>query len=102
MYRESLALSILRERPGFEVLIADPGDLDGNVERIGPHVLVRDDGGEAGAPDGVACWVGIAINDHLNARIAVNGKISELHDVSLEEFLAVLDEVEGHLSVDVQ
>ena len=55
MYRESLALLILRERPGFEVLIADPGDLDGNVERIGPHVLVRDDGGEAGTPDCVAC-----------------------------------------------
>ena len=35
------------------------------------------------------------IDDHLNARIAVDGKISELHDVSLEELLVVLDEVQG-------
>ena len=58
MYRESLARSILRERPGFEVLIADPADLDGNVGRIAPHVLVRDDGVQTGAPDGVICWSG--------------------------------------------
>jgi hypothetical protein len=30
----------------------------------------------------------------------VNGKISELHDVSLEEFLAVLDNLERQLSAD--
>lgn len=101
MYRESLALVILRERPGFEVLIANPEDLDGNVERIGPHVLVRDDDGvETDAPDGVVCWVGIVIENHLNARIAVNGEVSELHDVSLDELLATLDEVQEQLSAN--
>ena len=101
MYRESLALSILRERPGFEVLIADPADLDGNVRRIAPQVLVRDDDGvEVGAPDGVILWVGIVITDHLNARISVDGEVSELHDVSLEELLTALDEVAGRLSVN--
>jgi hypothetical protein len=101
MYRESLALSLLRERPGFEVLITDPENLDGKVGRISPHVLVRDDDGvETGAPDGVVCWVGIAIDDHLNARIAVNGKVSELHNVSLEEFLAVLDNLERQLAAN--
>ena len=99
MYRESLAHSILRERPGFEVLIADPVDLDGNVGRIAPHVLVRDDDGvQTGAPDGVICCVGVMIDDRLNARIAVGGKISELHDVSLDELLAVLDKVQGRLA----
>ncbi|QIN79686.1 hypothetical protein GBA65_15405 [Rubrobacter marinus] len=93
MYRESLALSILRKRPGFEVLIADPEDLDGNLARIEPHVLVRDDDGvETDVPDGVLAWVGIAVKDHLNARIAVGGRISELHDASLEELLVALDE----------
>lgn len=101
MYRESLALSILGERPDFKVLIADPADLDGNVGRIGPHVLVRDDDGvETEAPDGVVLWVGIMIDDHLNARISVDGQISEFHDVSLEELLAALDEVKGRLPVD--
>ena len=101
MYRESLALSIQKHRPDFEVLIADPKDLDGHVERLSPHALVRDDDGvETGAPNGVVCWVGIIIDNHLNARISVDGRISEIHDVSLEEFLAALDEARGLISAD--
>ncbi len=89
MYRESLAVSIVRERPDFEVLIVPPEELDGQVERFEPHAFVRDDYGvETGAPEGVLMWVGIAIDDHLNARISVDGEISELHDVSFEELLA--------------
>lgn len=101
MYRESLALSIQQRRPHYEVLISDPKTLDGQVERLTPRVLVRDDDGvEAGAPDGVVCWVGIIIDNHLNARISVDGRISEIHDVSLEEFLAALDETEKLISAD--
>jgi hypothetical protein len=99
MYRESLALSIQRARPNFEVLLAAPEDLNGQVESLAPHALVRDDDGvETSSPNGVVCWVGIIIEDHLNARISVNGKISEIHDVSLEEFIAALDETERLIS----
>lgn len=101
MYRESLALSIQRQRPNFEVLLADPNKLDGEVERLSPHALVRDDDGvQTESPDGVVCWVGIVIDNHLNARISVDGRISEIHDVSLEEFLAALDETERLLSAN--
>ncbi|HEX2741784.1 MAG TPA: hypothetical protein VHM69_15180 [Rubrobacter sp.] len=101
LYRESLALSIQQHRPQYEVLLADPEALDGHVERLSPHALVRDDDGiETEAPDGVICWAGINIDDHLNARISVNGRISEMHDASLEEFLAALDEAEGLISTD--
>ena len=96
MYRESLALSIQRARPNFEVLLAAPEDLNGTVQRCAPHALVRDDDGvERWSPDGVICWAGIIIDNHLNARISVNGWISEIHDVSLEEFVTALDEAEG-------
>lgn len=99
MYRESLALSILRDRPDFEVLIVPPQNLDAQVERFKPHVFVRDDDGvETEAPDGVLLWVGIMIDDHLNARVAVDGKISELHDISFAELLAALDNVQVKLS----
>lgn len=94
MYRESLAISILREHPEFEVMIVPPEELDGQVKRFQPHVFVRDDDGvDTKAPDGVLLWVGIMIDDHLKARIAVNGEISELHDVSFEEVLAALEGV---------
>lgn len=101
MYRESLALAIQRHRPYFEVLVADPEDLGEEVERFGPQVLVRDDGGAgAEAPEGVICWVGILIDDHLNAWISVNGRVSEIHDVYLEEVISALDEAEEFFSAD--
>ena len=60
MYRETLALAILRHNATFEVMIADPASLDGEAERFAPNALVRDDDGiEVSAPDGVVCWVGI-------------------------------------------
>ena len=103
MYRESLAILILREHPEFEVLIVPPHELDGQVERFKPHVFVRDDdGANTQAPDGVLLWIGIMIDDHLNARIAVNGKISELRDISFADLLAALDEVTEILSADVR
>ena len=64
-----------------------------------PHALVRDDDGvETWSLNGVVCWVGIIIDNHLNARISVNGRISEIHDVSLDEFIAALDEAERLIS----
>ena len=93
MYRQTLAMAIHRHDPDFEVLIADPAFLDGEAERFAPHVLVRDDDGiEVGSPEGVVCWVGIIIDNHLKARISMDGRVSEVHEVSLEEMLATLDE----------
>ena len=99
MYRESLALAVHRHNPDFEVMIADPASMDGEAERFGPHALVRDDDGiEAASPDGVKCWVGIIIDDHLKARISIDGKVSEIHEVSLNELLAVFDEAAKFVS----
>jgi hypothetical protein len=99
MYRETLALAIHRHNPGYEVMIADPASMDGEAERFGPHALVRDDDGiEVGSPDGVLCWIGVIIDDHLKARISIDGKVSEVHEVSLEEVLAALDEVAAFVS----
>lgn len=99
MYRESLAQAVRRHRPHFEVLVAAPKDLDGEAERTGSHVLVRDDDGvETGAPAGVLCWVGIIIDNHLNARISVNGRISSVRDINLDELFAALDETETLVS----
>jgi hypothetical protein len=73
--------------------------MDGEAERFAPHALIRDDDGiEVASPDGVMCWVGIIIDDHLHARISLNGKVSEVHDVSLYELLAALDEAAKFVS----
>ena len=99
MYRETLALAIHRHDPSFEVMMADPASLDGEAERFGPHALVRDDDGiELKSPDGVVCWVGIMIDNHLHARISIDGMVSDIHEVSLYELLDALDEAAKFVS----
>jgi hypothetical protein len=124
MYREVLALAIHRHNPDFEVMIADPKglvhgpgglvghnpdfevmiadpeSLDGEAGRFGSQALVRnDDGVEIGVPDGVVCWVGIStVDDRLDALIRVDGTVSKIHDVRLEDVLAALDEADKFLS----
>lgn len=101
MYRQTLALAIHRHNPDFEVLISSPASLDGEVERFGPHALVRDDDGiEVGSPEGVICWVGIVIDNHLKARISMDGEVSELHEVRLEELLNALEEAAKLVSAE--
>ena len=38
------------------------------------------------------CWVEIIIDDHLKARINVDGGVSEVHEVSMDEVLVALEE----------
>jgi hypothetical protein len=81
------------------VMIADPASMDGEAERFGPHTLIRDDDGiDEASPDGVVCWVGIIIDDHLKARISIDGQVSEVHEVSLYELLDALDEAAKFVS----
>jgi hypothetical protein len=51
-----------------------------------------------GAPEGVVCWIGIIIDDHLKARISIDGRISEVHEVGLEEMLSALEEAARFVS----
>jgi hypothetical protein len=97
LYREVLALSIHGRRPDFEVLLAPPGALDGEVERFGPHVLVQD-ADEAGLPpafaEDVVCRVRILKTDRLDATIELDGTVKEVHDVCLEDLFEVLEGAE--------
>ena len=43
MYRESLALSLHRNRPHFEVMLAPDASPDGQAGVLRPHLLVRND-----------------------------------------------------------
>ncbi len=104
MYREVLALSIHRRRPDFEVLLAPPGSLDGKAERFGPHVLVQGPG-EAGLPptlpDGVLCRIQLLDTGRMDVTIELDGTVSEVHDVCLEDLFEVLEETESLSHRDV-
>jgi hypothetical protein len=94
LYREVLALSIHRQRPDFEVMLAPPDSLDGEAKRFGPHVLVQDadeEGLPQAVPDGVVCRVSVLTKERMDATIEVDGTSSEIHDACLEDLFEVLD-----------
>ncbi len=96
MYRQALGLALLKHRPGDDVLLAAPEELEAQTERFSPHALVRNYDGEGSeVPRGVVCWVGVLITDSMNAVISVGGRTSDAHDVTMNGLLSALDKAEA-------
>ena len=100
MYRETLALALLKHRPDAEVMLAPADSLDGEVADFGPDLLVRSDDDGAGPEylNAIACRIEILYSDGMGARINLDGRVREIKDMSMEDLFAVLDEVEEFIS----
>lgn len=96
-YRESVALSLTRQRPHLETKIAAPEDLDQEVSSFKPHLVVCNEVTEA-VRENVPSWVQILFKDGLDATISVDGQDSEVHDISTEDLLRAVDETESTVS----
>jgi hypothetical protein len=94
MYREAVALYLLQHRPGYEVRIAAPEDIEEEVILFAPHLLVRNDtdGLDPRVLRGVPCWIEVLYSDSMGARISLDGHIEEIQDISMEVLLRVADE----------
>lgn len=94
MYREVLALSVHQHRPGLEVRTAPPEEVGAEVGSFEPHLLVRNDndGPDSKVLADVPCWVEILYSDNMDARISVDGSVSEIRDISMDDLLAVIDD----------
>jgi len=99
MYREAIALALQRGRPESEVLLVPSDVLDGQVERFGPHVIVRNDSDVVipeGLLQGVVCRVEVLFTDGLAVRVSLSGEESyEIEDAGIGDLLALVDEAEG-------
>lgn len=98
MYREALALSVHRRRPGLEVRIASPAETEEEVTSFRPHLLVHNDGLDSGLLSGVPCRVEVLYSDGMDAKIGVKGSVSEVGDISMDELFTLVDEAEELIS----
>ena len=96
-YRQAVAQALARSRPRLEVRIAPPEDLDREVGRFGPHLVVCNEA-TAFVRSNVLSWVEIAFEDGLDAAISLDGRTSLVHDVSMDDLLAAVDETERMVS----
>jgi hypothetical protein len=102
MYREAIALSIQRNRPGLvEVRIAPPEAMEDELTSFQPHLLVHNDA-RAGAGVGSALIPEAAMkevphrlevlySDGMDAHLSSDGRITELRNASTEDLLAAVD-----------
>ncbi len=97
MYREAIALSIHRNRPGLDVRSAPPEDAEQELAGFLPHLLVHND--NATIPEvaltGIPCRVEVLYSDSMNARTHVGGRAEEVGDMGVGGLLGVVDEAAG-------
>jgi hypothetical protein len=102
MYREAVALSIQRGRPGLvDVRLAPPEALGEELASFRPHLLVLDEA-SADAYDGavpvpetaleaVPYRLEVLYSDGMDARLSADGRISEIRDASTDDLLETVD-----------
>ena len=100
MYRETLALALHKHRPETELMLAPPDSLDGEVGAFAPDVLVRNDNDGAAQEylDDIACRIEVLFSDGMDVRIILDGQVRTIEDMSVEDLIAAMDDVEAFVS----
>ena len=102
MYREAVALSVQRDRPGLvDVRLAPPEAAEAELASFRPHLLVHDDArgdprrGLAPIPEAalekVTHRLEVLYSDGMDARISADGHLAEVRDASTEDLLGAVD-----------
>ena len=94
-YREAVALYIHhRHRSPADVLIAPPEELEREVGRFSPHVVVCNET-PRDVLGSVLSWVEILFEDSLSANVKVDKLRSQkVVDIGMDDLLGVLEETE--------
>ena len=99
MYRQAIALSIHRNRPGLvDVRMASPEATEAELASFRPHLLVHTEahGGLAPIPaaalEAVPRRLEVLYTDGMDALLSSDGRVTELRDASTEDLLRAVDE----------
>src|SRR5215212_10029810 len=89
MYREAIALSIQRNRPGIEMRISPPEAAEEELASFRTDLLIHDN--TAPIPEevleGIPTRVEMLYSDSMDARVRAHGVVSQLRDMSTEDLL---------------
>ena len=99
MYRQAVALSIQRNRPGIvDVRLAPPEEAEAELASFRPHLLVHNDSTSSGlvaipeaALKAVPHRLEVLYSDSMDVRLSADGRLTELRDASTEDLLGAVD-----------
>ena len=92
-----IAAGIETLRPGTEVASVGLDQLEGELARLDPEVVVCSRPGSLAEAEGRPAWIELSLDPTRPTKISLGGRRSEATDPTLETLLAVMDEVEGLL-----
>lgn len=91
-YREAIAEVFKELRPHVEVRCVEPEDLDGEIVRVRPHMVLCSRLTEA--VRSLLAWVLLYPDGENRAEINSAGERTTLFDVQFDHLLAILDKIE--------
>jgi hypothetical protein len=91
-YRQAIASALQYSRPRAAISISDPKDLDSEMERVEPHVVICSQSTQP-VRDGALCWVKMLIvGEELRAIVSGKGLASTIvPNIQLAELEALID-----------
>lgn len=95
VYREVITDALKRLRPLIEVSAAEPEELDREVARLRPHLVICSRAGASFAQAGCLAWIVLYPEGKDRAEIGSNGGRTALLDgVGVNDLLSVVGETE--------
>lgn len=92
-YREVLVDALRQFRPQVEVITIEPDGLDGEVERLHPHLVVCSCPCAA-AQNGTLSWVMLYPDGENRAEIVIAGERATIAGVRFGDLLSIVDSTE--------
>jgi hypothetical protein len=96
IYREVIAVGVRILRPRADVATSTPSELEEEIVRFDPQVVVCDAPSPADTGEGPA-WVELALRPRRSAKVRVGARRQELPDPKLEDLLRIVDEAEEYV-----
>jgi hypothetical protein len=99
MYRQAIALSIHRNRPGLvDVRIAPPEAMEAEIVSFQPHLLVHNDSRAGLVPvsevalEAVPHRLEVLYSNGMDAIVSADGSVTKLRDATIDDLLRAVDE----------
>lgn len=89
-YRETLALAICELRPGIEVEIAEPADLDSSIRWFVPDMVVCSEATDV-VRSSVPVWVELYPEHGSRSVASIFGRKEEYAEIQLPDLLSIVD-----------
>jgi hypothetical protein len=95
-YREMIARALQYSRPQAAVSVSPPDDLDSEMERLEPHVVICSQSTQLVRDGALCCVEMLIVGQNLRAIVSIKGVDSTIvPNINLAELEGLIDRTEG-------